>query len=360
MKPLSLIFPYENLHGICGALRALLAVADVCKAMGHEATVLGDPDGAKPGPDDSVKVLRHYELDGLGEYYPLKALNAGDWDESTRLLGLKAWDRYSSADIVWSFSAIYDRVEDHCERPDMNAPPTTRLLRNHWSYQHWPVSGDYPHATCTQYANSTYTQEAVKARWGHDSHLLHPPIPLDAYDPSPGYAERDTDVIYIGRVDPLKLGRPPVLERFRDLKTLIVGANNEASFPDYHPNIEWLKNATINQLAGALSHAKVYVHWKGLLDRSGWEHFGITVGEAMASGVPTIVPRGGGAWLDIADKGKYCIGISSVEEGIREATRLCMDRQYWEEWHLKAVEGVQRFGYDVAAEKLAKWLGEVK
>ena len=360
MKPLSLVFPYENLHGICGALRALLAVADICKSMGHEATVLGDPDGAKPGPDDSVKVLRHYELDRLGEYYPLKTLNTGDWDESVRLLGLKAWDRYTAADIVWSFSAIYDRVEDHCERPDMNAPPTVRLLKNHWSYQHWPVSGDYPHGSTVLYANSTYTQDAVKGRWGRSSKLLHPPIPLDAYDPSPGYDERDTDVIYIGRVDPLKLGRPSVLERFGDLKTLIVGAVNEASFPDYHPNQEWVKNATMKQFADHLSHAKVYVHWKGLLDRSGPEHYGLVIAESLASGVPTIVPKAGGAWSDIAEKGKYCIGIDSVEEGIREATKLCTDRDYWETWHKAAIEGSSRLGYEVAAVKLAKWLGEVK
>lgn len=197
-------------------------------------------------------------------------------------------------------------------------------------------------------------------RWSRESKLLHPPIPLDAYDPSPGFAERDTDVIYIGRVDPLKLGRPSVLDRFDKLKTLIVGANNEASFPDYHPNQEWVKNATMRQLADHLSRAKVYVHWKGLLDRSGMEHYGLVGAESLASGVPTVVPKGGGLWSDIAEKGKYCIGISSVEEGIKEATRLCTDSAYWQEWHLKAIEGSKRLGYEVAAVKLAKWLGEVK
>jgi len=359
MKPLSLVFPYENLHGICGALRVMLAIADLCKAMGHSVQVLGDVEGAKPGPDPSVKVLRHYDLDRLPEYYPLKTLKASDIDSSMRLLGLKAWDRYTEADIVWSFSAIYDRVEDHCERPDMNAPPSMNLLRNHWSYQHWPVSGDYPHLSCVLYANSTYTQDAVRRRWMRESRLLHPMIPLDAYDPSPSYEERDIDVIYVGRVDPLKLGRPPVLERFKDLRTLVVGANNEASFPDYLPRLEWVKNATIQQLANHLSHAKVYVHWKGLLDRSGVDHFGITVAEAMASGTPVVVPKGGGPWLDISEQGKYCIGINSVDEGIHEATRLCTDREYWNLWHLKALSGLSRLGYDAATPKLAKWLGEV-
>jgi glycosyltransferase involved in cell wall biosynthesis len=164
----------------------------------------------------------------------------------------------------------------------------------------------------------------------------------------------------VGRVDPLKLGRPPVLERFKDLRTLVVGANNEASFPDYLPRLEWVKNATIQQLANHLSHAKVYVHWKGLLDRSGPEHFGITIAEALASGVPVIVPKAGGAWSDIAEEGKYCIGINSVDEGVREATRLCTDKEYWQKYHNLAIEGVKRFGYDTAAEKLAKWLKEIQ
>ena len=80
---------------------------------------------------------------------------------------------------------------------------------------------------------------------------------------------------------------------------------------------------------------------------------------ALASGVPTVVPKGGGLWADIAERGRYCIGVSSVDEGIREATRLCTDRDYWEEWHKRAIEGSTRLGYDVAAAKLAKWLGEV-
>jgi len=679
LRPLSIVFPYENLHGICGALRALFAVADVCKAMGHNVRVMGDPDVARPPPDPEVKILRHYDLDSVDDYYPLKTLKASDLDESIRLLGMKAWEIYKQSDIAWSFSAIYDRLEDHCERPDMNALPQPHLIKNHWSYQHWPISGDYPHPSAVLYANSTYTQEALRRRWMRESrlcfpydtlvspigsidqtfdrsyngpmieietesrqisctpehpfltllgwksakdlnygdwmvvmsnietpktlldskrigvlvselqeydrrtaqrnfrkneeecsasdisplsrswlkweetiqsqrieacrpqgigvgllgrnyrwrgysinadfktlwkgseqtphyeaiyhhlkhinrtyrldnekipfkrsmetypqdysayvteywqnlhslpstldrihewsnistnlqgntptfnnqektngightlvrephretlsstllrvglrsgesntlveyesikkirkynakklrvynfstssgtyiangflvHNCHPPIPLDAYDPSLGYGERDIDVIYIGRVDPLKLGRPPILSRFKDLKVRVVGAENEASFPDYKVDIEWIKNATFNLLAHELHRSKVYVHWKGLLDRSGPEHLGITVLEALASGVPAVVPKAGGPWLDISEKGKYCIGIDSVEEGIEEAKKLATNKDYWEEWHRKAILGAERFGYDVAARKMAKWLSEI-
>lgn len=360
MRSLSIVFPLENIHALAGMGRVMYALADLCKSLGHEVEVLGDRDGASPGPDDTVKVLRHYELEDIRDYYPLKSLASEDIDESLSLLSFHAWKRYVHADIVWSFSGIYDRLEDHCVRSDFNTSLEFVNVRNHWSYQHWPVTGDYPHPSCVLYSNSTYTQEAVKRRWGRDSRLLHPPLPLDRYDPSLGFQDRDIDIIYVGRVDPLKLGRPPVLERLKDLRTLIVGADNEVSFPDYKPNTEWIRNATIPQLIDCLRHTKVYVHWKGLLDRSGYEHMGITCLEAIASGTPIVVPKGGGPWLDISEQGKYCIGVSSVDEGIREATRLCTDKGYWEKYHNLAIEGVKRFGYDQAAVKLAKWLGAVK
>lgn len=352
MKPLRIVFPLENIHSLAGATRVLYNIADIAKTLGHEVEVLGDREATLPGPDESVKVIRHYELEHFTEYYPLRTLSPSDLDESMRLLSPRAWEHYSGADLVWSFSGIYDRVEEHCEHASGD-------LRNHWSYQHWPVAGDYPHPNCILYANSTFTQAAVKARYGRDSRLLHPPIPLERYDPSPSYGDRDIDVIYIGRVDPLKLGRPPILQRFENMKTLIVGASNEASFPDYKPDITWIRNATMKQLTESLSSSKVYVHWKGLLDRSGYEHMGIVILEAMASGIPVVVPKGGGPWWDISERGKYCIGISSVDEGIREATRLCADRTYWEEWSRRAVEGVKRFSYENASEKLEKWLGEI-
>ena len=79
----------------------------------------------------------------------------------------------------------------------------------------------------------------------------------------------------------------------------------------------------------------------------------------MASGIPTIVPKVGGPWTDIADRGKYCIGATNIDEAIQQVYKLTQDREYWLEWSQKAIEGVQRFSYEVAEVKLKGWLDEV-
>jgi len=354
---MKIVVPYESMYTIHGALRALLAVMDICVIQGHNVTILGD----KPSPikTQGVQDTKHYDLQDMGDYYPLEALDPSKI-ENVHLYGLEGYERYVDADLIWTFDGLLDRIEHHVEKPpEYYNDPLSLTFRNHWSYQHFPVTGDYPHPSCTLYANSTYTQTAIKYRWGKESKLLHPPIPLDKYNHNPDFEERETDLIYIGRVDPLKLGDPTIFKRMPELRTLIVGAQHKGMYPDYEPDIEWVKNASFTQLSEHLANSKVYVHWKYFFDGVA-EHYGITVTEAMASGIPTIVPKHGGPWTDISDYGKYAIGVDSVEEAIREVHKLVNDKDYWEEWHLKAIKGMDRLGYAVASEKMEGWLGEIE
>ena len=352
---MKIVVPYESMHTIHGALRALLAVMDICKSLGHNITILSDKI---PSIIEDTR-LKHYELENIGDYYPLKTLDASDIEE-TYIYGLDGYKRYIEADLVWTFDGIMDRIEHHVEKPlKYLNDPLTLTFRHHWSYQHYPVTGDYPHPSCVLHANSTYTQKAIKHRWSRPSRLLHPPIPLDKYNHSQGFEERETDLIYIGRVDPLKLGDPTIFKQMPELRTLIVGAEHKGMYPDYEPDITWVKNATFTQLSDHLSNSKVYVHWKYFFDGVA-EHYGIVVAEAMASGIPTVVPKHGGPWTDISDYGKYAIGVDSVEEAIKEVHRLLNDKDYWEEWHNKGIQGAERLGYSTALEKIDGWLRELE
>lgn len=353
---MDILVPYESLYTLHGALRALLGVMDICALLGHDVTILGNKsiDIETPG----FQRIRHYELKDMGDYYPLKALNPMKI-EKAHLYGLEGFERYVEADLVWTFDGILDRIEHHVEKPpEYFNDPLSLEFKNHWSYQHFPVSGDFPHPSCILHANSTYTQAAIKYRWGKEARILHPPLPLDRYDPSLGFEERETDLIYIGRVDPLKLGTPPIFERMPELRTLIVGAEHKGMFPDYEPDITWVKNATFTQLSEHLSNSRVYVHWKYFFDRVP-EHMGVTVYEAMASGIPTIVPKAGGPWTDASVYGKYAIGVGSIEEAIQEVNKLLEDKDYWFEWHNKGIEGAKKFGYSTALEKIDGWLKEL-
>ena len=143
-----------------------------------------------------------------------------------------------------------------------------------------------------------------------------------------------------------------------ELRTLIVGAEHKGMFPDYEPDITWVKNASFTELSEHLGDSRVYVHWKYFFDGVP-EHMGITVVEAMASGIPTIVPKAGGPWTDASVQGKYAIGVDSTEEAIREVHRLLEDKEYWNQWSQRAIQGASRFGYCLAREKLKGWLEEI-
>ena len=56
------------------------------------------------------------------------------------------------------------------------------------------------------------------------------------------------------------------------------------------------------------SRAWTYVHPKPM------EHFGVTIAEAISFGCVPIVPKSGGAWEDVVEKGKYGIGYDNEEE----------------------------------------------
>lgn len=52
--------------------------------------------------------------------------------------------------------------------------------------------------------------------------------------------------------------------------------------------------------------------------------------------------------------------IFIIGGAIREAKQLCTDKRYWQKWHDNALMGLGRLGYDEAAIKLVRWLGEIK
>jgi len=51
-----------------------------------------------------------------------------------------------------------------------------------------------------------------------------------------------------------------------------------------------------------------------------YEHFGISVVEAMASGCVSIVHRSGGSYTDIADHDKYVFSFEDVEDLAEKST----------------------------------------
>lgn len=349
---MKIVFPMENFHALSGNVSVTLQIADVAKGLGHTVRLIGDATTTDPTPPAEQPPINHYPYTAIRDYYPLKHLEPADFEDIRGYYDQRGWDRMRDADLLWSFGSIMDNIEAHGEHDK------TQRLSRHYAYVHWPSSPRLiPAPDARLFSNSTYTQAEVRRVYGRESEVLHPPIPADLYNPFTEFKDRDVDVAYVGRVTADKLGDPPAIAKLRGLRVGVAGAATGSSY-EKALKLEWTPNATHSELRKLLSRSKVYVHWKGLATSTP-EHLGITPLEAMASGCAVIVPRAGGPWTDIADSGRFCLGVDSVEEANVEAWNLCRDLVLWRKWSLRSRVGVRRFSSEAVGEQVEAALGGV-
>lgn len=91
---------------------------------------------------------------------------------------------------------------------------------------------------------------------------------------------------------------------YRKLKMMVKALNLE--------NVVFLPNLPREQLCELLLKSKIYLH------PMRFEHFGISIIEAMAAGLVPVVHRSGGPWEDILDRkqGLYGYAYEDIEEAI--------------------------------------------
>lgn len=176
-------------------------------------------------------------------------------------------------------------------------------------------------------ANSSFTAGIVRRIWDRNALIIYPPVAVNDFKP---LLKRNV-VTSIGRIDPDK--------HFEDLieaasicetKPIVrivggLGAENMPYLIRLKSLIEKLNlnsqvsietNVPFHVVKETLGLSKIYVHTKH------YEHFGISVVEAMASGCVPIVHRSGGPFLDIIDRGKYGFSFSSTKELAHEIDKL--------------------------------------
>jgi glycosyltransferase involved in cell wall biosynthesis len=90
-----------------------------------------------------------------------------------------------------------------------------------------------------------------------------------------------------------------------------------------------------------LKTSKVYLH------PTKYEHFGIAIVEAMASGLIPVVHKSGGAWMDIVEYGRYGFGFKSVEEAIENINNILeMREDELQSWRQKFRKKIRVFSYN--------------
>ena len=145
-------------------------------------------------------------------------------------------------------------------------------------------------------ANSAYVAERIRKIYRRESQVIHPPVAIEDFVPSPDGSVEDY-YLYVGQL--VRYKRPDIaVEAFNaNHKRLIVvgdGALYEPLRQLAGPNIEMRGRRPFDEILGLYQRCKALVF-------PGVEDFGIVPVEAMACGRPVIAYGEGGALETVVD-----------------------------------------------------------
>jgi glycosyltransferase involved in cell wall biosynthesis len=198
-------------------------------------------------------------------------------------------------------------------------------------------------------ANSTAVRDRIRAFYGRDATVIHPPVDVADFDP--GLEKEPGHFLWVHRLVPYK--HPElVAEAFRDLPyrlTMVgVGPLERRLRSNLPPNVElrgWVEREELAQLYG---RAAGFIH-------VGEEDFGITMVEALAAGAPVVALAAGGA-RDIVRNGVDGVLVEAADlHALRAAIRSTADSA-WDpgELHARALD----FAPERFLEQMRAWLDE--
>lgn len=203
-----------------------------------------------------------------------------------------------------------------------------------------------PHAYA---ANSTAVRDRIRAFYGRDAEVIHPPVEVGEFDPT--LEKEPGTFLWVHRLVPYK--HPElVAEAFRDLPyrlTMVgVGPLERRLRRNLPPNVELLGWVSREELTRLYGRASGFIH-------VGEEDFGITMVEALAAGMPVVALAAGGA-TDIVRDGVDGVLVREAEANeLRTAIRTAAESS-WDpgELHTRALE----FSAERFLAQMRAWLDE--
>ncbi|MEM1832035.1 MAG: glycosyltransferase [Desulfurococcaceae archaeon] len=188
--------------------------------------------------------------------------------------------------------------------------------------------------------NSKYTAKIIKFCCQKPSIVVHPPVNAKMYIRACSSDKpRTSYVITISRFAyEKKLYVIPIIAKLvkspasfivvgtlkgrmgQEVKDTIMKLCRRLSVED---KVKILPNLSDELKTEILCSSKIYLHTMPN------EHFGITVVEAMASGLPVIVPSNGGPYEDIINFGKYGLAYHSSKHAAELIDALLGDEKLW-------------------------------
>jgi len=204
--------------------------------------------------------------------------------------------------------------------------------------------------------------------------VLNPPIPpnVEIVNNTKPFEEREKAVIMLGRFSEEKRYHwvitevmPKLLKEVPDAKLYIFGGAGTRTSKMYidrlknlivdaklESNVFLIPDAPRSQINETMDKSRAFLH--ATIN----EHWGIVVAEALARRLPVVVHKSGGAWSDIAEKGKYGLGYESAEEAVENISKLLTDSRYWHSF--SSTERVKELTLDAFVQKFSALIKNIK
>jgi glycosyltransferase involved in cell wall biosynthesis len=274
---------------------------------------------------------------------------------------LSGYDLVVSSSSAWAHAVLCDERTVHvsyCHNPfryawnerhralaDRGDPITRAALRSffrRWREWDWIAAQRVDRYV----TNSRTTQARIKAYFGRESRIVHPPVELERFTPgTPGdYYLVLSELIFHKRID-------AAVEAFNRLGLPLVVAGDGPALRRLRrqaaPNVRFTGRVTDAHAARLLSGCRALLV-------TGVEEFGIAAVEAQAAGRPVIARGGGGALETVVDGVTGCFwngGADALAEAVRNFDTAAVDPA-------ACVENARRFAPETFRRALADQVDE--
>jgi alpha-1,2-mannosyltransferase len=213
--------------------------------------------------------------------------------------------------------------------------------------------------------NSRFMQEIIKNVLRRNSLVVYPPVDVETFSSRCfKHRKKGNTAATVSRFTPKRhLEQVPLIAKHSKLaKFVVMGKADEYSLPTLREvekkikelhvqdRVTLLTNVPYNKFFETLSKAKVYLHVMP------YDHFGISVVEAMASGCVPVVHRSGGPWQDILHcrQGEYGFSYTSVEEAASRIDALIEDERFRSKIVSRAVYRAKEFDKAVFMKRIVE------